>query len=174
MKTSIPTHQKNVGTFIHLSTFSKYFFPFGNFIAPLIIWSAQKRDSSFIDEHGRGAINFQLSILLYTIAIVLLSLPFFLYQFLAFESSEAQLFVNGHIDHFSELKELGGIFTIVVILGILLIGFFLAEIICVISAAVKASTGEIYKYPITIEFIKKTVINEEKTVSELKEEENLK
>jgi len=35
------SHQKNLSTFIHLSTFSKWIFPFGNFIAPLILWSAQ-------------------------------------------------------------------------------------------------------------------------------------
>ncbi len=77
METTVPTSQKNIGAFIHLSTFSKYLFPFGNFIAPLIIWSAQRRDSTFIDAHGRNAINFQLSMLLYLIAIAVVSLPFF-------------------------------------------------------------------------------------------------
>ena len=57
-------HQKNIATFIHLSTFSRFIFPFGNFIGPIILWVANKDKSDFIDHHGKQAINFQISILL--------------------------------------------------------------------------------------------------------------
>ncbi len=160
MKTSIPTHQKNVGTFIHLATFFKYVLPLGNFIAPLVLWSAQKRNSNFIDEHGRGAINFQLSILLYIIAVVVLSIPFFVYQTLLLETPNTRLFYNGHIDHIKDIEQLGGVFITICIVAIIIIALFLIEIISVISAAVKASKGELYTYPLTIPFIKKSIITE--------------
>ena len=70
-------HQKNIATFIHLSTFSRFIIPFGNFIGPIVLWVANKEKSEFVDTHGKQAINFQMSILLYAIIIGLLSVPFF-------------------------------------------------------------------------------------------------
>ena len=58
-------HQNNIATFIHLSTFSRFIIPLGNFLGPIILWVANKDKSSFVDEHGKQAINFQISILLY-------------------------------------------------------------------------------------------------------------
>ncbi|QOJ00016.1 MAG: DUF4870 domain-containing protein [Phycisphaeraceae bacterium] len=39
------------------------------FVAPLIIWQVNKAASPFVDDHGREAVNFQLSCLFYTIAV---------------------------------------------------------------------------------------------------------
>jgi len=39
----------------------------GNVIAPLIIWQIKKDDYPFVDEQGKEAVNFQLSILIYGI-----------------------------------------------------------------------------------------------------------
>lgn len=69
--------QQTTASLIHLSTLSKYFIPFANFIAPLIIWTFNK-DKEFVDEHGRQAINFQLSILVYALLIGLICIPFIL------------------------------------------------------------------------------------------------
>ncbi len=159
METSISTHHKNIGTFIHLSTFAKYFFPFGNFIAPLILWSAQKRDSAFVDRHGRDAINFQLSILLYLIAIVILSIPFFIYFAISAGGGSESLIKYGYISDPSDFADLGGFLITAIILGIFIVAIFLIEIISVISAAIKASQGETYSYPLTINFIKQSTID---------------
>lgn len=40
---------------------------FGSIIAPLIFWQIKKNEFAFVDEHGKEAVNFQISILLYTI-----------------------------------------------------------------------------------------------------------
>ena len=56
----ITTHQRNIATFIHLSTFTRFIFPFGNFIAPIVLWSLNKDKSDYIDHHGKQAINFQI------------------------------------------------------------------------------------------------------------------
>ena len=73
-------HQNNIATFIHLSTFSRFIIPLGNFLGPIILWVANKDKSSFVDEHGKQAINFQISILLYSIIIGMLTVPFFLFN----------------------------------------------------------------------------------------------
>jgi uncharacterized Tic20 family protein len=39
----------------------------GGVIGPLIIWQIKKNDNPFIDEQGKEAVNFQISILLYSL-----------------------------------------------------------------------------------------------------------
>ncbi len=154
MDSTVTTHQKNLSTFIHLSTFSKWFIPFGNFIAPLVLWSAQKNKSRFVDDNGRDAINFQLSILIYTIALVIISIPFFVWQIFKLDGADTHLMINDHFHTYGDVANMSTLLIIAIIVGTLALGIALFEIINVISAAIKASQGETYKYPLTINFIK--------------------
>jgi len=43
---------------------------FGSIIAPLIIWQIKKGEFQFVDEHGKEAVNFQISILIYLVICV--------------------------------------------------------------------------------------------------------
>lgn len=138
---------------MHLGVFSKYFIPFGNFIVPILLWSTNKDKSDFIDDHGKEAINFQLSILLYTVILGIFSFPFFLFHVFG-DATITDLF------HFNDISinfsDAGGFKTLMgaSFIGIIaLIGFFL-EIIFVITAALKANKGESYRYPLSIRFIK--------------------
>jgi uncharacterized Tic20 family protein len=45
---------------------------FGSIIAPLIIWQIKKDEFEFVNEHGKEALNFQISILIYALAAGLL------------------------------------------------------------------------------------------------------
>jgi uncharacterized Tic20 family protein len=45
---------------------------FGSIIAPLIIWQVKKDEFGFVDEHGKEALNFQISILIYALVAGLL------------------------------------------------------------------------------------------------------
>jgi len=58
MKIMLDKHQKNIATWIHLSTFSRFFIPFGNFLGPIILWITNKDKSEFIDNHGKQIIIF--------------------------------------------------------------------------------------------------------------------
>lgn len=129
MNTSIPMitqNDKNYSALIHFSGFAGYFFPLGNFIMPLILWSIKKEESNFIYEHGKNAVNFQLSLLIYTFLLALLIIPITILTL--------------------------GLGLIAVILAI--IPAFLLSIILVVSACIKALNGEPYDYPFTIEFFK--------------------
>jgi len=44
-------------------------------VATLILWLVKKDQSPFLDDHGREAMNFQISLLLYAGALVLLAIP---------------------------------------------------------------------------------------------------
>jgi uncharacterized Tic20 family protein len=60
--------------FCHLSGFAGFLFPFGNIIAPLIIWGLKRHDSPYIDSQGKEAINFQISMVIYYAIAALLIL----------------------------------------------------------------------------------------------------
>ena len=147
----LDNHQKNIATFIHLSTFSRFFIPFGNFIGPVILWVANKDKSEFIDHHGKQAINFQISILLYAIILGTLSVPFFIFKiFDGFNFIDFNGFNNFHINigKPSALLYIGGV------LGALAIVAFIIELIFIVIASLRARDGEIYNYPFTIQFLK--------------------
>ncbi|RHW20688.1 DUF4870 domain-containing protein [Pseudomonas jilinensis] len=49
--------------FAHLAGFAGYLFPFvGNLIAPLLVWQLKKDSDPFVDDQGKEALNFQISV----------------------------------------------------------------------------------------------------------------
>jgi uncharacterized Tic20 family protein len=72
------TTEKNSATFTHLSALTQYFIPFGNFIFPILFWTSKKDESEFVDYSGKQILNFQLSLLLYTIGLALIAIPVFI------------------------------------------------------------------------------------------------
>ncbi len=94
-------------------------------LGPLIVWLTKRDEDPFVDFHGKEALNFNLSVLIY--------------------------------------GAVGGIATLVltvVTFGLALfllmpvfIAFFIAWIVLVIVAAVKASNGEWYRYPLTLRLV---------------------
>ena len=154
------TGTKNTATFTHLSVLTQYFIPFGNFIFPIVIWSSAKKDSAFIDNHGRNAINFQLSLFLYTLVLCLIAIPTIIYA--VFNNVSFQAIENGD-DFFIENLSAGNITGIVVVALMAAVVFFalkVAEFFLVIYASVKAANGEDYTYPLTINFIKQDRTNQ--------------
>lgn len=87
----------------------------GHILGPLIVWLAKRGDSPEIDAHGKEALNFQISMLIY----------------------------NG----------------VAVVFCLVLIGFVILPILWVLNAlfviiaAIQASDGKLYRYPMTIRFI---------------------
>jgi len=161
MKTSITTYQKNVATFIHLSVFTQFIFPLGNFIAPLLLWAALKKESIYIDNHGRRALNFQMSTTLYAFTLVLIAIPFAIWH-LVNASEEINLF-NQSYESFVVPADAVGLIMTALIFGILLLALCVITLFCVISAAVSASNGEEYKYPLTINFLKPLSLSEKES-----------
>ncbi|MDC7995309.1 DUF4870 domain-containing protein [Altibacter sp. HG106] len=50
---------------MHLSQLLGYFIGFGSLIAPLVIWLSSRDRIEGMDEHGKQAVSFQLSLLIY-------------------------------------------------------------------------------------------------------------
>ena len=68
------------GMLCHISTFAGCVFPFGNLLAPLIIWLIKKDELPFVDDQGKEALNFQISLIIYffvsgLLCIILIGIP---------------------------------------------------------------------------------------------------
>ncbi len=101
---------------MHLSQLVTLVIGFGSLILPLILWMSNKEKVYEMDEHGKNILNFQISLLIYSLICIPL------------------IFLFG----------LG-------ILGFIVLG--LISIIFPIINAIKASNGEIPKYPLSLNFI---------------------
>lgn len=53
------------------------------FVAPLVIWLSEREKHRFVDEHGREAMNYQVSLMLYGAALCLTIVGVFLLPVLA-------------------------------------------------------------------------------------------
>ena len=143
--------EKNTAFLTHLSAFASFIFPFGAILGPLIMWSVNKNRSEFVDENGVQAVNFNISYVLYVFVLGALAFPFAfgsifnrLRHIDDFDNIDLHLNFNWGFDNLFGILSVGSIIAIIVFIRIIL----------TIVAAVKASRGETYKYPLTIKFIK--------------------
>ncbi|WP_343588527.1 DUF4870 domain-containing protein [Flavobacterium sp.] len=159
METTTPlimekTSEKNTAAFTHLSTLSQYIIPFGNYIFPLIIWTSYKDKSEFADHHGKQALNFQLSILLYSLILALIAIPIFITVFLQNLPIEAVFNDDDFVIRNFNIQANIGILSVGITAVVLFAVLKFVEFFLVIYASIKASNGELYKYPLTIPFVK--------------------
>jgi len=71
---ALPSNEeRQFGMFIHLSSLIGFFIPFGNIVAPLILWQIKKNESAFIDDQGKEAVNFNITLALAGLALMLLT-----------------------------------------------------------------------------------------------------
>jgi len=143
----IQQNEKNTSFLAQLSGLSNLIIPLGSIIVPLIIWQTSKNDSKFLDHHGKEAVNFNISFLLYNIVAVILLLG----------SIFGTIFNGIQLDQYESSKDLaellfsaGGFITAIIVLSTIGI----VKFILIIVAAVKANNGMLYRYPLTIRFIK--------------------
>jgi uncharacterized Tic20 family protein len=95
-------------------------------IGPLVVWLVKRDQSAFVDDHGKEALNFNISVLLYGIVGVILTVIL-------------------------AVVTLGIGLLVLVPLGLLL---GLGWVVVTVIAAVKANNGEAYRYPLTIRFVR--------------------
>jgi uncharacterized Tic20 family protein len=112
---AIPQPDRQYAMLIHLSGFLSYLLGPLAIVVTLALWLARKDESPFINDHGREAMNYSISIWLYAAMATML--------------------------------------TLILIGCFILPALVVFDIIVVIMAAVAASGGRYYRYPITIRFI---------------------
>jgi uncharacterized protein len=142
------TNNDNNNAFlIHISAFAGYVFPFGSVLLPLILWHVKKDRNENLDRHGREAVNFNLSYYLYTFILGITLIPF---TFGAFFRNFRHF---SDFDHFDFDLNFGNLFGFVGFSSLISV-LVIAKFILIVVAAIKASRGEFYKYPLVINFLK--------------------
>ena len=66
--------EKQWALFAHLSALIGYIIPFGSIIGPLIIWQVKKNEMPFVDDQGKEALNFQITMAIAAIVCIVLML----------------------------------------------------------------------------------------------------
>ena len=64
----ISQDQRQFAMFTHLSALCGIIIPFGNLIGPLVMWQIKKNEMPFVDDQGKEAVNFQITV---TIAMII-------------------------------------------------------------------------------------------------------
>ncbi|MGI6421277.1 MAG: DUF4870 domain-containing protein [Syntrophomonadaceae bacterium] len=112
----------------HLAALALYIgIPFGNIFGPLIIWLIKKDEIPLVDEQGKESLNFQISLILYGVAMVIL-IALFSFTIV--------------------------LIPLAAVLAILLMAIGLVNLVLIIYAALKVSNGESFSYPLAIKFFK--------------------
>jgi uncharacterized Tic20 family protein len=114
--TTVDEPARTTAAAAHLSTFAGLIVPFGSVIGPLAVWLTRRDRDPFIDQAGREALNFGITIAIYgavlvVAALMLVGIPF------------------------------------------LMVGV-VAWVVLASLAAVKASQGQAYKYPLTLRLVR--------------------
>jgi uncharacterized protein len=107
---------RNTAVAAHLSTLAGLLVPFGSVIGPLAVWLTRRDRDPFIDDTGREALNFGISIAIYGLAALVGAL-------------------------------------LLVGIPLLIVGV-IAWVVLASVAAVKASQGQAYRYPLTLRLVR--------------------
>lgn len=149
---NLSSTQKSLGAAAHLSVLTQYFIPFGNFVLPVIIWSAA-RESEFIERQGKSVINFQLSVLLYTIVMGLIAVPVALSTLFSHVPLGDFHFEHVNVSTLINHESMAAVSTLLV-LAFLFCLLKVAEFFLAILGASRAARGESFRYPLSIRFIR--------------------
>ena len=60
------------GMLCHLSALAGFLIPTGNIVGPLVVWLIKKDEMPFVDDQGKEAVNFQISVTIYVIVSAVL------------------------------------------------------------------------------------------------------
>lgn len=119
-------NEKQFALFVHLSGLLGFLIPFANLIAPLILWQIKKNESAFIDDQGKEAVNFQITLTIPAVVLAVIGFPLVLFTF--------------------------GIAALIVVP--LALTLAVAAIVLPILAALKVNEGIAYRYPYILRLIK--------------------
>jgi len=121
----------------HLSFFAIFVLPLGNVLGPLTLWHVKKHRSPFVMDQGKECVNFQISMTIYLLTLLVLSVMGML-----------TLQENGII------RPTGGCLPIALLILSITLGVTFVNIVLVILGAVKSDRGEYFRYPLNIRFIR--------------------
>ena len=76
-ESSISADERLWGMIAHLSALAGFIIPFGNIAGPLIVWMIKKDAMPFVDDQGKESLNFNITVAIVFLALLLLSIVTF-------------------------------------------------------------------------------------------------
>lgn len=64
--------ERNWAMFCHLGTLLGFMIPFANLLAPLILWLMKREEMPFVDDQGKEALNFQITMTIGAVVSIIL------------------------------------------------------------------------------------------------------
>ncbi|RNC82764.1 MAG: DUF4870 domain-containing protein [Phycisphaera sp.] len=122
---SVTDDDKTYAMLMHLSVLAHFVLPYISLAIPIVMWLTRKDRSGFIDDHGREAVNFQISVSIYSFVLPII----------------------GVIIMFLTLG-LG----VILLIPLVFLPYVLA-IVGMVMAIVRTNKGEYFRYPMTIRFL---------------------
>ena len=130
---------RNWAMLCHLTALSLFIgVPFGNVFCPLIVWMIKGKQSPLVDDQGKEAVNFGITMtilyaVLLTLAVIMIGLPVILAM------------LNKGVA--AALAMMASAWASVLVFP--LVHFFL-----IVVGAIRAANGEYHRYPFTIRFLR--------------------
>lgn len=116
---------KTYAVLMHLSVLAHLVLPYISLAIPIVMWLTRKDRSAFIDDHGKEAVNFQITISIYSIVMPIIGvIIMFLTMGLGF----------------------------ILLIPLVFLPYVLA-IVGMVMAIVRTNKGEYFRYPMTIRFL---------------------
>ena len=69
----VSKEEQNWAMYCHLAALSGFIIPLGNVLGPLVVWLIKKETMPLVDQHGKEALNFQITVLIAFIVSALLT-----------------------------------------------------------------------------------------------------
>ena len=139
---------------VHLSGFAGLFFFGLQIIAPLVLWLVTRPNREMVNSHGKAALNFQISMILYQIALGIIIVIFVIGVAAANSERLADLADSSMTDE-EQFSEVLSVFLrpILIAAGLGIISFLFWAIM-MIRAAVRAGGGNTAGYLLAIPFLR--------------------
>ncbi len=147
---AIPEADRTPAVLTHLSPLAGFLLPtLGNVLGPLVAWLALRDRSPALDQQGKEALNFQLSMWVYGVVIGILA--FVLFSLGIIGGALGAAAGAQDLGAFAFLGTFAAFFVFFVPLLLLL---SIIPFIFMIVAVVRVSSGQPYHYPLSIRFVR--------------------
>jgi uncharacterized Tic20 family protein len=128
------SQERTWAMFCHLAALCTFLgVPFGFVVGPLVVWLIKRDESPFINRHGKAALNFQISLAVYFICLVIVLIGLVV-------AASPRLFLTA--------------FTAVLVFQLTFVLTSVFDLAFVIVAAIRANKGFEYRYPFAIPFLR--------------------
>jgi uncharacterized Tic20 family protein len=135
---------RNWATLCHLAVLAGFVVPFGHLLGPLVVWLMKRNEHPLVDQHGKDALNFQISVFIYEVSVILTGIVIAVIAGIALAPHHRGDPGQPPLAVFSSF--MGFVFCAVCM--------NLVNVVLAIIAGIKASGGERFRYPLALPILR--------------------